>query len=154
MERENARRGQEQPCVIGIDPGHSGSIVVLNLQGEYMDQIRLSKSTHEIRDFLRKYHGSAKSTVLERVKYRRGDGGKGAFTFGYEFSKVKAILETIGFAFKLVMPTYWRTKLNVPIGSDKAYLRDLAKTKFPNSKINLKNCDAFLIALIAKRLIQ
>ena len=152
METEVARCREN--CVIGIDPGHSGAIVVLDMEGNYMDQIRLSKDSTEIRDFLKKYHASCKMIVCEKVKYKCGDGGKGAFTFGKEFGKITAILETIGFKVIYAIPTLWRTRLNVPLGASKSYLRDLARTKFPGSKMNFKNCDAFLIALFARSLIK
>lgn len=151
---ETETKGCREDCVIGIDPGHSGAIVVLDMEGNFMDQIRLSKDSTEIRDFLRKYHSSCKMIVCEKVKYISGDGGKGAFTFGKEFGKVITILETLGFRIIYAIPTLWRTRLNVPLGASKSYLRELARTKFPGSKINLKNCDAFLIALFARSLIK
>ena len=37
---------------MGIDPGYSGAIVVIDHSGQFIDSVRLSETEHDISDFI------------------------------------------------------------------------------------------------------
>ena len=137
----------------GVDPGKSGSIVILDNLGTWVDDIRLDRSYDEINKFLGEHRATTSIfTMVEKVRTLPNDGKKGAFTFGGSFEAVQALLVANDIPYKLVVPTAWQHRMGCLTGGNKKISLARAKNLFPEDDVNWRNCDAFLLAKLCHRL--
>lgn len=128
-------------AVIGIDPGLSGAIALLD-DGDGIDVFdmpvlelaRSGKKRREIDptrldDLIRSLRGNR--AVLEQAGSRPGQGVASSFAFGKGYGLVLGILVAHGIPYTVVHPTVWKKALHVPAGKDAARAR--ASQLFPGS---------------------
>lgn len=140
--------------VIGVDPGVSGAMVALQEDGTYHSEIRLNAPLDLQHQYLDSVASFTDLILVERVQYIKGDGPMGAFTFGRSFGQLEAMFECFTpTRVMYITPTAWRTKLKVPFKASKDDLFKRAKVEFPENKLTKKNCDAFLLAKVALKLV-
>lgn len=148
--------------IIGIDPGSSGAIVVLdedcrNIFG-YMNMpvVKVGKKTRvngaAIAAFLRAHMaGKICHAYLEQVGAMPGQGVSSMFTFGHAAGVVEGILQGLGIPYTLVTPQAWKKRAGL-IGSDKDAARSRAIQLYPDLRALDTKCrgqaiaDAILIA--------
>ena len=145
---------------IGIDPGLSGAIAVLNDDGTLLalhdmptqatTTNRREISASALADLLRQYPGAA--CTVERIGPRPGEGAVGAFSFGHGFGSVLAVLACLGHPVRLAQPATWKRWAGIPAGADKQASIGTAARMVPSaaSYLTLKKhdgrADAVLIA--------
>lgn len=152
------------PCtVIGIDPGLSGAIAVLDTAGALLrveDMPVVSKAgggkevaAPVLASLLREYAGAEDVlAVLEQVASRPGQGVAGMFAFGDSFGVVRGVLGALGIAVTRITPTVWKRAAKLT-GAPKDRARTLAIERWParaewfSRKKDVGRADAALLAL-------
>ena len=147
---------------IGIDPGVSGAIVVLNWfsagEPSVMDSIRMpiikvGKSSRvnaaAVAEFLTEYDSG--HAYIERVGSMPGQGVASTFTFGHAAGVVEGVTSALCIPVTLVAPQTWKKRAGL-IGTDKDAARSRAVQLWPRwSELSKKGAgqalaDAALIA--------
>jgi crossover junction endodeoxyribonuclease RuvC len=144
--------------IIGIDPGCTGSIVLLAQDGGYiaghpMPVVKNGKSS--------RVNGAAVSAILrghdikhvfiESVHAMPKQGVSSVFTFGHAAGLVEGVVTGLGHALTLVTPQAWKKSAGL-IGTDKDAARSRAIQLYPGLRtLDLKGkgqalADAILIA--------
>lgn len=142
--------------IIGIDPGASGGIAVLNDTHRVVEVANMPDTPLDILEFLRRYDPSDTVVYLEDVG--RGMPGQSSSATA-KFARHNGHLEMALLALQIpavkVLPSRWERTYG--LGSSSAYgkeewkrrLKMKAQELFPDlgKKVTLKTCDALLIAL-------
>ncbi len=145
--------------IIGIDPGCTGALVVLDEEHNVIAHILMptvkvgTKSRVNgaaIAAFLRE-HAQGGHAYLEQVGAMTQQGSASMFTFGHAAGVVEGILQGIGIPYSLVTPQAWKKRAGL-IGQDKDAARSRAIQLYPDLRVlDLKGkgqavADAILIA--------
>ncbi|WP_442801377.1 hypothetical protein [Serratia rubidaea] len=129
--------------VIGIDPGASGAIVVLDQSGKYMGgvqmpTVKVGKSTRvngaAVASFLRVHDIVGAHAYLEQVGAMPGQGVTSMFSFGHAAGVVEGILQGLVIPYTLVTPQAWKKTAGL-IGRDKDAARSRAIQLYPELRI-------------------
>lgn len=150
-------------CVIGIDPGANGGIVVYT-PGDIPKVAKMPKDVTDLRDFLKYYADTYHPIVfLEKLSVRPDDvmvqGDRAAMGKLYRiqrlmanFEHLKALVEIAGIPFVLCHPMTWQTKLKLRIKGQheekaerKKRYKDAAAKLYPGVDVTLWNSDALLL---------
>ena len=143
---------------IGIDPGVSGGIAVLDANGGVVELLKMPSTPQDLLETLGRYREGSRC-VLERVGGMPGNGGSAMFNFGKGFGHLQMALLALGIATDEVTPNKWEKSYQ--LGSSGKYTKTEWKNKlkakaqqlFPTlgRKITLATCDALLIAEYGRR---
>lgn len=137
---------------IGIDPGKTGAVAVLDAQGELV-------SVHDFCDALDPLISMRDKIAfgyLEEVHAMPKQGVVSTFTFGENFGWWKGVLTAMGVPFKTIRPQEWQKGLVPKRGglTDKPSL-DVARQIFTTAPLGRKKdhnrADALLIALVCQQ---
>lgn len=141
--------------IIGIDPGVRGGMALLDEKGEVLDVIGFSKLKEtEIADTLRHWRDNygARYAYLEKVGFIKGDGGKGAFTFGRVYGFLRGVCSALTIHVCDVYPAMWQSRMGCLTGGNKNISKNRAIALFPRwhsravRGITHETADALLIA--------
>lgn len=152
--------------IIGVDPGLSGGITILNGKKDEMEvypmpirtEIKGTKKKPKkvnsidqkgIIDILSKVKGKKVLFIIERVTSRGGEAPNRAFNFGYGWGYIQGVAWTLGFDVDIVTPQKWKksipeletaeiSKIRDDISFLKDDLKDLQARKMPKDKIKEK----------------
>ncbi len=112
---------------IGIDPGLSGAVGVLDAGGAFVathDMPTAISTTGRrhldpagLAAILRQYPDAF--ALVERVGARPGEGATGAFSFGHTFGGILGVLGALGIPHDLIQPAVWKRKAGIPPGAPK-----------------------------------
>jgi hypothetical protein len=155
-----------QNYYIGIDPGVKGGLAVLN--NESKSSISFSgKNAYDIRNIIEYHKATAFGKkqnlyiLLEEVsgfiggevdgKKRNVASAHTTFTLGEHFGMLQMALVCSRLSFRMIRPQEWRKRLGLE-GKTKNELKTRAKELFPEEKITLSTCDAFLLAYLCRSL--
>jgi hypothetical protein len=141
---------------IGIDPGLSGALAVLDADG----QPELVADLPVIRDrsiswidgavlqsmLLDALRGRQSRAIVERASAMPRQGIASTFTFGVGLGSILATLQTLRLPIELVTPASW--KLALGLGKDKRASIDKARLLFPTADITLAKHDGRAEALL------
>lgn len=159
-------------AVLGWDPGVNGGGAVLARDGKvlYAEGVRPDMTEKQLSDMV----GAAVKILnaagggpafVEKVQYigkrrdgRKGDGGKGAFTFGGVYKFVLGCLHTRDIVIVGPYPMAWQSKMECVSGGNKAITerraRELFPAQFPKGMFKYQAhriADALLIAEYGRR---
>lgn len=158
-----ACRGDEregEPVIIGIDPGCSGAVAVLDCDGQYINHLLMPVmkvgsgnrvNGAALAAFLRDHIKLGAHAYLERVGAMPGQGVTSMFTFGHAAGVAEGILQGLSIPYTLVTPQSWKKTAGL-IGKDKDAARTRAIQLYPDLRVlDLKGkgqavADALLIA--------
>ncbi len=127
--------------IIGIDPGCSGALVLLDDDGTYVDHllmpvVKKGKSS--------RVNGAAVAgwldgkvvthAFLESVQSMPKQGVASVFTFGHAAGLVEGVVTGLGVPLTLVSPQAWKKSAGL-IGSDKDAARSRAVQLYPGLRI-------------------
>jgi len=101
---------------IGIDPGKSGAIVIIDLVKNTiwkyaMPLISKELDCERINDILFNYKDKNCHVVIEKVHALFGSGASATFDFGYTCGALKALLIANGLPFTMVQPKEWQKEV-------------------------------------------
>ena len=142
---------------IGIDPGQSGGIAILEYDGSVFWFGKMPETEAEVLMILRPFIGGHARAVLEHVWSSPGWGHVGAFKFGKSFGGLRMALTAASIPFEQVVPRTWQKAVGVfyPKGITKVEKKNiskaLAKKLFPKIKITHAIADALLLAEYCRR---
>ena len=152
--------------IIGIDPGVSGAICILN-DGKITDlyemptmidgkknkkQVNGAQVTNIIKQKLNIHKNEDVIVVVEHVNAMPGQGVTSMFNFGQSFGVIKGICSALSLPIYFVRPTKWKKHFNL-IKTNKDASRTKVIEVYPeiSSKLHRKKdsnrADAILIAL-------
>lgn len=147
---------------IGIDPGESGGIAVLN--GTKLFAYNMPDTYPDIYNTLsslqKQYAGHELVAILEDVgKGIPGQSSKATATFARHNGHLEMALYALGIRTVRVTPQKWMKNYSNQLGKSKDVekrewknkLKGLAQQMHPEEKVTLKNADAILIAEYGKR---
>lgn len=159
--------------VLGIDPGVTGALVLLDRDtGACVDHclmptLKVGSSTRlngaALAAWLQKYPDIGHA-YLEKVQAMPGSGTRkmgatGAFTFGHAAGYVEGVVSGAGIPLTLVTPQSWKKQAGL-IGQDKDAARSRAIQLYPQLRVldtkakGQAVADALLIALTGCQLLQ
>lgn len=138
---------------IGVDPGASGAIVVLNRGLELRGLIRNSETEADIAAFVRSQaHDVYKPfAYIERVHSMPKQGVASSFKFGQSYGFLRGLLIACGIPFEEISPVKWQTEMKCRSGGDKNVTKARAQQLFPDVKVTHANADALLLAEYCRR---
>lgn len=144
-------------CVVGIDPGLSGAVAVLDahlsvLVLEDMPTMGKGKSGNQVNpaalaEILQPYAGA--HAALERVGAMPGQGVSSMFSLGDSYGTARAVLAVLGMPVEIVTPTVW--KKHYHLDSDKERSRTKAIELFPGASLHRKKDHGRAEALLLAR---
>lgn len=126
--------------LIGIDPGASGAIAVLDGQSfspvewARMPTIKVGASTRvdaaAVVDMLADFDTG--EAFLEQVGAMPGQGVTSMFSFGHSTGVVTGVLAAMRIPVTLVVPQVWKRRAGIAAGSDKDAARSRARMLWPS----------------------
>lgn len=152
---------EEVKLFIGIDPGQSGGIAVLNKNGGVESVSTMPETPHDILEWLEEYSGHDCVCALEDVGHGMpGQSSKATATFARHNGHLEMALLALSIRTEKVTPQKWQKiyQLGSSKGIDKRVWKNKLKAKaqqlFPSlgKRITLSTCDALLLAEYARRM--
>jgi crossover junction endodeoxyribonuclease RuvC len=153
---------------LGIDPGLSGALAVLDKDGEIIDIFDMptlevisgtSKkqrvNPHGIVSELGLFKDVSIQAIIEQVNAMPGQGVTSMFSFGRSLGILEGVLAGIQIPYTLVTPAVWKRKMQVNSSKDGA--RELAMRTWPSKADLFKRkkddgrAEAALLALYLHR---
>jgi len=140
--------------VLGIDPGVNGGMCIVAPPGgepivvhAFHPKDREEDVVSTVVKYVEKA-GRNNICLMEKVGYIRGDGGKGAFTFGKVYGLLRGAVHSTGVRIHDVSPMVWQTRMGCLTGGDKNVSKRRAQELFPYwvESITHNTADAMLIA--------
>jgi crossover junction endodeoxyribonuclease RuvC len=145
--------------VLGLDPGLSGALAILNEDGTL-------DSVHDlpvVRDgklawidggrlqsmLIDGQRGRTAKAFVERVHAMPKQGVSSSFNFGVGFGSVLSILQARHVSIELVQPMLWKRATGLT--SDKNASLDKARILFPTAELSLKKHDGRAEAILLAR---
>ena len=139
-------------CYLGIDPGTSGAMALIDADGKFVDVIKLKETQRDIWLWLYGNQAHATFAVLEKVHSMPAQGVASSFKFGENFGFCQGMLVAAGIRFEFATPQKWQKALGCMTKGDKNVTKSRAQGLFPDAKIIHAIADALLIAEYARRL--
>ena len=136
---------------LGVDPGASGAIGVVDGRGEYVDHIRLQETDRDVYLWLSEYKDRVAHGLLEAVHSMPLQGVSSSFKFGVSYGFCNGILIASEIAFERVTPQKWMKRMRCMTGGDKNVTKTLAQQLWTTVKVTHANADALLIAECCRR---
>lgn len=155
----NLENMNKEIIYIGIDPGLSGGIAILNQDGSVKEVVAMPDTPRDIYEFLLSYKEDSRC-VLEDVGHGMpGQSSKATATFARHNGHLEMALLALGIPTEKVTPQKWikvyqlKKKKEQDKNEWKNVLKAKAQSLFPQlgKKVTLKTCDALLIAEYARR---
>jgi crossover junction endodeoxyribonuclease RuvC len=144
---------------IGIDPGLSGAIAVLNGEGALIavDDLPVIRDLRlawihggELQGFiLSALEGARAVAFVERVSSMPGQGVASSFQFGVGFGSILSVLQTLQIAIEFVTPGVW--KKSYGLSKDKHASLHKARLLFPTADLHLAKHDGRAESLLIAR---
>ena len=143
---------------IGIDPGKSGGIMVIDEDGE----VCAYKCPEKVLDMSVLFRALVGCTapddvnlLMERVWARPGNAVRAAFTYGVNYGQWLGIAASHEIKMYTVLPNNWIKWVGcpkaLPVADRKRWLKAKAKELYPElNKVTLATADAILITHYAK----
>ena len=139
---------------LGVDPGESGAMAVINADGRFGDYIKLSSTPRDIWYWINRYAEQIDYAILESVHAMPQQGVSSTFKFGKSFGTCIGLLAASGCRYELVTPQSWQKELSCMTRGDKNVTKNRAQELYPNVKITHAYADAILLAEYARRKIR
>lgn len=145
---------------IGIDPGISGALALLEEDGTISDYVdmpvmalmgkRNQVNAAELGKIIKLWtNGISCTAYLERVSAMPGQGVSSMFGFGVSYGIVQGVLAALGIPVVMVTPQCWKKRAGLT-GKPKDMARTLAQQLYPLAELSRKRdigrADAILIA--------
>ena len=136
---------------MGIDPGYSGAIVVIDEDGGFVGSVRLSATEHDVSSFVIEHAPMISRATLERVSAMPRQGVASTFKFGTSYGFCRALLVCHQIRFETVTPATWQGAMKCRSKGDKNVTKAAAQRLFPAQKVVHATADAMLIAEYTRR---
>ena len=150
-------------AVMGVDPGTTGAVSVLGsamsdsakilYAQKFSPDMTRPQFKELMREAVRKLRvAGGEDVYLEKVGFKRGDGGQGAFTFGRIYGWCETALEHHDLVIHDVYPAIWQGRLGCLSGGNKNVTKRKAIELFGDQvKVTHAIADSLLIAEYGRR---
>ena len=142
---------------IGIDPGKSGGITVIDAKDGSMETVKCPERTIDMATVFYSFVGDKPNNVrllMEKVWARPNNATRSAFTYGVNYGQWLGIAAAAEVPMYTVIPSAWMTAIGCKKGMDyserKKWLKAKAQKLYPNTKVTLYTADSILIAHYGK----
>ena len=150
---------------VGIDPGASGAIAVIDSDGRLRDSIAFDKMryptvSNAIRSIVLSWPHGIRLVSLEKVSSMPKQGVASSFKFGASYGYIQGVLDTLDINYILIRPQEWqKTILKGLNRGDKNITKDYCRRKYgiDNVKATPRSttphsgiCDAICLAEYAR----
>lgn len=142
---------------LGIDPGKSGGLALIDDDGTLIDAVKMPATDGDLLDLLREWQEQYEPRAwLEFVRSSPQMGVTSAFTFGRGYGALRMALFAAGIPFTEVTPAKWQRGYKLPKSSvgttaKKRVHKQRARELFPSAKVTHALADALLIADYGRR---
>jgi crossover junction endodeoxyribonuclease RuvC len=129
--------------IIGIDPGITGAIVLIQSDGTFVDamptpSIKTGKASRvnaaAIHGFIDQYQPMIKHCYIEQVGAMPGQGTASMFSFGHSAGVVEGLIAGMGIPYSKITPQSWKKTYGL-IGKDKDAARSRAVELYPSLRL-------------------
>ncbi len=134
---------------MGIDPGVSGGIAVVEESGAVVFAHRMPATERDVLDII--VGCGASKAALEFVRSSPQMGRVSVWTFGRGYGGLRMALIAARIPFDEVVPRKWQAAMQCLSGGDKAVTRRRAQELFPSVKVTNAIADSLLIAEYGRR---
>jgi len=132
---------------LGIDPGKSGGIAILDTTSQTIHTCKLDLTEHDLWDWLNDVIDPLNSAAtIEQVHSMPGQGVASTFTFGKNYGFLIGVLTALQMPYMLVTPQKWQKAMQCLTKGDKNVSKAAAQRIWPKIKITHAIGDALLIA--------
>lgn len=136
---------------MGIDPGMSGAIVVLD--DDAVEVCRGDDTERDIWEFISRWDWDGPVfAIIERVSAMPKQGVSSTFKFGKNYGFLRGCLIGNGIPFEEVCPAKWQQVMGCRSKGDKNVTKARAQQLFPGIKVTHQIADALLIAEYCRRM--
>jgi len=146
--------------IVGIDPGLTGAVGVLDPDGNYVDVIDIPVMATGAKSRIKNQINAAGLSrileqqeihvvVLELVNAMPSQGVASMFSLGDSFGTIRGVCGALKLPVELVRPASWKKHFN--LGKDKDLARSLAIRLFPNAPLDRKKDHGRAEALLLAR---
>jgi len=135
---------------IGIDPGKSGGIALIERGGSAFVH-KMPDTDMDIIELFRSFDCGCSSAMIEQVHSMPGQGVASCFEFGRGFGALIMALVACSIPFERVSPQKWQRAMGCLTKGDKNVSKRKAQEIFPKIKVTHATADALLIAEYARR---
>jgi crossover junction endodeoxyribonuclease RuvC len=140
---------------IGIDPGASGAIAVIDEFGAYVADLKLKDATERDIWVWVEDHCNQTADVhaaVELVHSMPKQGVASSFKFGFSAGFLRGLLVASAIPFVVVSPQRWQKEMNCMTRGDKNISKEAAQRIWTSGvRITHANADALLIAEYCRR---
>tara|TARA_R110002020_G_scaffold213237_1_gene419962 strand:+ start:870 stop:1313 length:444 start_codon:yes stop_codon:yes gene_type:complete len=136
---------------MGVDPGQSGAIVVIDKDASCQGRIKLSETATDIAEAMMGWSPDVQICMFEKVHSMPGQGVSSTFKFGTSFGFCMGLLASSKVRYEMVTPHQWQSRMKCKTGGDKRVTKAAAQRLFPDDKITHAFADAYLLAEYARR---
>ncbi len=146
---------------LGVDPGQSGGVAVVNLDGKVIEVFSMPKTERDISDRISTFRGHAHMAVIEKVHAMPKQGVSSSFKFGMSYGGLRMALIAHRIPFEAVSPGVWQREMGCLMSgrtgpsdnktAKKNHTKARAQEMFPNCRITHAVADALLIAEYCRR---
>ena len=150
--------------VIGIDPGASGGISILNPHSSpgnpVVESLKMPETESDVWDVFRKSTSAVMFAVIEQLTGFVGEAvpSHTMFKLGRNYGMLRGMMVAGQIPYELVTPQKWQKALGIPSrnkkeskGQWKNRLKEKAQQLFPKLKVTLATADSLLIMEYARR---
>lgn len=144
---------------LGIDPGQSGGLALIDENGKHYASWKMPESERFIWDVIDHNASLADKAVIEQVHSFPGQGVASTFKFGVGYGGLRMALIAAYVSFEEVNPRTWQKALGIkPMDKKQESHRDFkkrlqakAQQLFPTVTVTLAIADALLLAEYCRR---
>lgn len=136
---------------VGVDPGKSGAIAIVDRKGVFVEAIKLSVTPIELSQFVDTLRYCDAFAVVEKVHSSPQMGVKSSFSFGQYYERPRQTLVCYGIPFEEVRPQKWQREMGCLSKGNKNVTKARAQELFPSVKVCHWIADALLLAEYARR---
>lgn len=150
---------QPRALTIGIDPGLSGAIAMLDERGDvvFVDDLPVVRDNKlawidggELQSLIINWRSGRQCTaMIERVNAMPQQGVSSSFQFGVGFGSILGVLQAMSIPIEFVRPTNWKKAM--ALSSDKKAALHKARLLYPDVDLHLAKHDGRAEALLIAR---
>lgn len=149
-------RNTKTMMFIGIDPGKTGGLAVVDRNGRVREAVKMPSTNPEILRKIEEFAGLAAPETpvhcaLEYVRSRPGLSSVAMFTFGRGYGALEMALAAVGLPFDSPTPQRWQTAMECMSKGDKNITKARAAKLWPRLTLTHATADACLIAEYCRR---
>ena len=135
---------QEGAYILGIDPGKTGGLAILNTFGTVVSvhPMPMQAKEFDTETIFQIIQGLPEGSrvIMERVNAFPGQGVVGVWAFAYGVGMIHGLVRASQVPLELVSPVTWQKGSSGPTGGDKSITAAWCARTFPTAPIVPKGC--------------